>query len=62
VSQLRQLVKDCSAARSQTPRDLPSSEAIKALIDRPSATWQWPVAVAAAYGCRPHEALLFAKV
>ena len=62
VSQLRELGKGYSASRSQAPRDLPSNEAIEALIDRLSASWQWPVAVAAAYGCRPHEALLFAEV
>jgi hypothetical protein len=32
------------------------------MIDRLSHRWQWPVAVAATYGCRPHEALLFAEV
>jgi len=62
VSQLRELGKGYSAARSQAPRDLPRDEAIEALIDRLSASWQWPVAVAATYGCRPHEALLFAEV
>ena len=62
VSQLRELGKGYSASRSQAPRDLPSNESIEALIDRLSASWQWPVAVAAAYGCRPHEALLFAEV
>ncbi len=62
VSQLRELGKGYSASRSQAPRDLPSNETIEALIDRLSASWQWPVAVAAAYGCRPHEALLFAEV
>ena len=44
------------------PCDLPSNEAIEVLIDRLSASWSWPVVVAAAYGCRPHEALLFAEV
>lgn len=62
VSQLRELGKGYSAARSQSPRELPRDEAIEALIDGLSATWQWPVAVAATYGCRPHEALLFAEV
>jgi integrase len=62
VSQLRELGKGYSASRSQAPRDLPRDEAIEALIDRLSAAWQWPVAVAAVYGCRPHEALLFAEV
>jgi hypothetical protein len=62
VSQLRELGKGYSAARSQAPRDLPKDEAIEALIDRLSALWQWPVALAAVYGCRPHEALLFAEV
>lgn len=62
VSQLRGLGKGYSSARSQARRDLPKEEAIEALIDRLSAPWQWPVAVAAVYGCRPHEALLFAEV
>jgi hypothetical protein len=53
VSQLRELGKGYSAARSQAPRDLPKDEAIEALIDRLSASWQWPVALAAVYGCRP---------
>ena len=58
VSQLRELGKGYSAARSQSPRELPRDEAIEALIDGLSASWQWPVAVAATYGCRPHEAPL----
>jgi integrase len=62
VSQLRELGRGYSAARSQAPRELPRDAAIEALIDQLSASWQWPVAVAAAYGCRPHEALLFAEV
>jgi len=62
VSQLRELGKGYSAACSQSPRELPRDEAIEALIDGLSAAWQWPVAVAATYGCRPHEALLFAEV
>jgi hypothetical protein len=44
VSQLRELGKAYSAARSQAPRDLPKDEAIEVLIDRLSAWWQWPVA------------------
>jgi len=62
VSQLRELGKGYSASRSQAPRDLPREREIEALIDRLSTRWQWPVAVAATYGCRPHEALLFAEV
>lgn len=62
VTELRELGKGYSAARSQTPRDLPKESEIESLIDRLSMRWQWPVAVAATYGCRPHEALLFAEV
>jgi len=62
VSQLRVLGKGYSSSRSQVPRDLPRDREIEALIDRLSASWQWPVAVVATYGCRPHEALLFAEV
>ncbi len=62
VSQLRDMGKGYSAAKSQLPRDLPRDAVIEALIDRLSATWQWPVAVVATYGCRPHEALFFADI
>jgi integrase len=62
VSRLREMGKGYSAAKSQAPRDLPRDEVIEALIDRLSPLWQWPVAVAAAYGCRPHEALLYAEI
>ena len=62
VSQLRELGKGYSAARSQSPRELPRDGEIEAMIDLLSHRWQWPVAVAATYGCRPHEALLFAEV
>jgi integrase len=62
VSRLREMGKGYSAVKSQSPRDLPSDEVIEELIGRLSATWQWPVAVAAVYGCRPHEALLFADI
>jgi hypothetical protein len=48
VSQLRELGKGSSSSTNQAPRDLLSNEAIEALIDRLSASWQWPVAVAAA--------------
>lgn len=62
VSRLRELGKGYSASRSQSPRELPRDADIERLIDRLSRRWQWPVAVAATYGCRPHEALLFAEV
>ena len=62
VGQLRKLGKGYNAANSQNPRDLPRDEVVKAFIDRLSLTWQWPVAVVATFGCRPHEALLFAEV
>ncbi len=62
VSELRELGKGYSASRSQVPRDLPRDTEIETLIDRLSASWQWPVAVVATYGCRPHEALLFAEI
>ncbi len=62
VSQLRELGKGYSASRSQLPRELPKEREIEALIDRLSNRWPWPVAVAATYGCRPHEALVFAEV
>lgn len=62
ITQLRELGKGYSPSLSQVPRELPSHAAIEGLIDRLSASWQWPVALVAAYGCRPHEALLFSEV
>ena len=62
VTQLRDMGKGYSSTISQTPRDLPRDEVIEALIDRLPVSWQWPVAVVAVYGCRPHEALLFADI
>ena len=62
IAQLRELGKGYSAANSQVARDLPSKEMIEEFIDRVSPPWQWPVAITAAYGCRPHEALLFAQI
>jgi len=62
VTQLREMGRGYSASKSQVPRNLPRDEVIEALIDRLSDTWKWPVAVVAAYGCRPHEALLFAEI
>mgnify|MGYP006935505688 FL=1 len=61
VAELRQRGKGYSA-RKAAPRDLPSDHSIETLIDRLPAPWQWPVAVVATYGCRPHEALLHAEV
>jgi len=62
VAQLRELGKGYSAAKSQVARDLPCKEMIEEFIDRLSPAWQWPAGVTAAYGCRPHEALLFAQI
>ncbi len=62
ITQLRGLGKGYSATRSQASRELPRDGAIEAFIDCLSPVWQWPVAVAATYGCRPHEALLFSEV
>ena len=39
VSQLRELGKGCSAARGQSPRELPRDEAIEAMID-PGMAWE----------------------
>jgi len=62
IAQLRELGKGYSSANSQVARDLPSKEMIEEFIDHLSPAWQWPAAVTAAYGCRPHEALLFAQI
>lgn len=62
VAQLRKLGKGYSATKSQVARDLPCKEMIEEFIDRLSPVWQWPVAITALYGCRPHEALLFAQI
>jgi integrase len=48
--------------RDVTPRDLPSDAEVEEGIDRLSPAWQWPAAMVATYGCRPHEALLYAEV
>lgn len=61
MADLRQRGKGYSA-RQASPRTLPSERAIEALIDQLPPAWQWPVAVVATYGCRPHEALLHAEV
>jgi integrase len=61
VADLRQRGKGYSA-RQAAPRTLPSERAIEVLIDQLPSVWQWPVAVVATYGCRPHEALLHAEV
>lgn len=62
LTQLRELGKGYSSLKSQVPRDLPTDEAIEDFIDILPKQWQWPTAVVATYGCRPHEALLFADV
>ena len=61
-TQLRALGKGYSASRSQASRNLPSDSCIAALIEQLSPSWQWPVAVTAVYGCRPHEALLYSEI
>lgn len=43
-------------------REIPSEEQIEAAIDGLQRQWQWPAAIVATYGCRPHEAMLFADV
>lgn len=61
AAELRQRGKGYSASKA-SPRELPTERDIEALIDRLPSEWQWPVAVVATYGCRPHEALLHAEV
>jgi len=50
------------SSRSVVPRDLPSDASIEAVIDALPQTWQWVAGICAAYGSRPHEALLHAEV
>lgn len=48
--------------RSVQPRELPTDAAIEAMIDAIDSAWQWPIALVATYGCRPHEALKYTEV
>jgi integrase len=61
IADLRQRGKGYSAHKA-SPRELPSDRQIEQFIDALAPEWQWPVAVVATYGCRPHEALLHAEV
>lgn len=44
------------------PRQIPSDDVIQELVDGLPDGWQWPVGLMAAYGCRPHEAMVHAEV
>ena len=50
------------SAKDASPRDLPSDAVIEATVDGLPDTWQWVAGICAAYGSRPHEALLHANV
>jgi integrase len=60
--QLRELGKGYSPSTDTAPRHVPSDEVIVDFIDTLPSDWQWPVAIVAVYGARPHEALLYARV
>lgn len=60
--QIRELGKGYSPTTDAAPRNVPSDEAVLAFIDTLPSDWQWPVAICAVYGARPHEALLYAEV
>jgi integrase len=62
VADLRALGRGYSPAHDAGPRELPDRATIEALIDRLPEPWRWSVGAVATYGCRPHEALLFAEV
>jgi len=62
VQELRGLGKGYTPSKDAAPRNLPSDETIAALIDQLPSSWQWVAGVCAAYGARPHEALLMAEV
>lgn len=61
TSQILALSKGYSG-RDVTRRELPSEAEIEAAIDSLKPAWQWPAGMMATYGCRPHEAMLYAEV
>ena len=62
VQELRALGKGYSPLKDAAPRDLPADEVIVEVIDGLPSGWQWVAGICAAYGARPHEALLMAEV
>lgn len=61
IARLRESAKGYSLADVKR-REILSDEAMEAMVDGLPDHWQWPVGIMATYGCRPHEALLFAEV
>jgi len=62
IRRLKDAGKGYSEVNSVKERDLPSEESVIEFIDSLPRKYQWPTAVIATYGCRPHEALLYATV
>jgi integrase len=62
LQQLRSLGKGYTPLKDAAPRNLPTDEAISEVIDQLPSAWQWVAGICAAYGARPHEALLMAEV
>ena len=62
VQELRRLGKGYSPLKNAAPRNLPTDEVLVEVIDELPSGWQWVAGICAAYGTRPHEALLMADV
>jgi integrase len=62
VQELRELGKGYSPLKDAAPRNLPSDAVVIEVIDQLPSGWQWVAGICAAYGARPHEALLMAEV
>lgn len=62
IKRLKGLGKGYSETTSVQNRELPSDKRIVDFIDGLERPYQWPTAIVATFGCRPHEALLYANV
>lgn len=62
IKKLKELGRGYSETNSVKARDLPTDEEIVRFIDGLERCYQWPVAIIATFGARPHEALLYANV
>jgi integrase len=62
IRRLKDNGKGYSEINSAKNRELPTDERIIEFIDSLPRKYQWPTAVMATFGCRPHEALRYATV
>ena len=62
VQKLRTIGKGYSPLKDAAARNIPSDELIEQVVDALPSGWQWVAGICAAYGARPHEALLMAEV